>query len=303
MPDEMMNTKEVAAYLGIHEKQVYGLIKSKKIPCTRVTGKWVFPKKIIDDWIVKDSRRGMTEARVKSDKIKGSILAAGSNDPILDILLTSMKKDYPEFYFFSSNTGSTDGLKSLKAGYTDLALTHLFDPDSGEYNLPFLPEFTPDMKLVVVNLFYRELGIISNPGNPEKIKSIEDINKKNIKIVNRQKGSGTRNLLDYHLKKLGIDNKNISGYENEVYTHFEIGLSILSGESNFGLATVAIANLLNLHFTPLQKESFDMVLTQEKFFEDGVQAFINTLQTDNFKKKVKPLGKYDFKDSGKIIFS
>ncbi|HYA31920.1 MAG TPA: helix-turn-helix domain-containing protein, partial [Thermodesulfovibrionales bacterium] len=127
MPEEMMNTKEVAHYLGIHEKQVYALIKSKRIPCTRVTGKWVFPKKLVDDWIELNAKAGLGQAKQKSRRIEGALLASGSNDPILDMLQTYMRKSYPEFYIFSANTGSTDGLKALNMGYTDIAWSHLFD--------------------------------------------------------------------------------------------------------------------------------------------------------------------------------
>ena len=104
MPEEMMNTKEVAKYLGIHEKQVYALIKSKRIPSTRITGKWVFPKKIIEEWISSNAQKGLEQARQKSRRIEGALLASGSNDPILDMLHTYMKKTYPEFYIFSGNT-------------------------------------------------------------------------------------------------------------------------------------------------------------------------------------------------------
>ena len=116
MSEENMSTKEVARYLGIHEKQVYALIKAHRIPSTWVTGKWVFPKKLIDEWIENNARSGIAEARRKSKRIEGALLAAGSNDPILDILKTYIRKSYPEFYIFSSNTGSTDGLKALSQG-------------------------------------------------------------------------------------------------------------------------------------------------------------------------------------------
>jgi excisionase family DNA binding protein len=131
MSEEMMNTKEVAHYLGVHEKQVYALIKSKRIPSTRVTGKWVFPKKLIDDWIELNAQKSLGQAREKSKRVEGALLASGSNDPILDILHTYMRNSYPEFYIFTANTGSTDGLKALNKGYTDIAWSHLFDPKTG----------------------------------------------------------------------------------------------------------------------------------------------------------------------------
>jgi len=303
MSEEMLNTKEVAKYLGIHEKQVYALIKSKKIPSTRVTGKWVFPKKLIDEWIESNAKTGLGQARQKSRRIEGGLLASGSNDPILDMLQTYMKKSYPEFYIFSANTGSTDGLKALNMGYTDIAWSHLFDPKSGEYNIPFLSTYLPNVKPVVINLFHRDLGFVVAPKNPFRIRGFEDLAQKGARLINRQKGSGTRVLLDYHLKRLQISASKISGYEREAYTHFEVGLSILSKEADVGIATIAVSKLLGLPFIPITQENFDMILDQSTFFEKGIQAFIEILNSQEFRNRVERLGSYDFKNSGKVVYS
>ncbi len=303
MSEEIMNTKEVARYLGIHEKQVYALIKSKKIPSTRVTGKWVFPKKLIDDWIDSSAKGGLEQARQKSKRIEGAFLASGSNDPVLDMLHTYMRKSYPEFYIFSANIGSTDGLKALNMGYTDIAWSHLLDPKSGQYNIPFLSNYLPNVKPVVVNLFHRDLGFVVAHKNPLRIRGFEDLAKKEVRLINRQKGSGTRVLLDHHLKKMKISTSNINGYEREVYTHFEVGLSILSKEADVGIATVAVSKLLGLPFIPITQECFDMILDQSTFFEKGIQAFIEILNSQEFRNRIGGLGSYDFKDSGKILYS
>jgi excisionase family DNA binding protein len=303
MSEEMMNTKEVAHYLGVHEKQVYALIKSKRIPSTRVTGKWVFPRKLIDEWIDSNAQKSLGQAREKSRRVEGALLASGSNDPILDILHTYMRTLYPEFYIFTANTGSTDGLKALNMGYTDIAWSHLFDPKTGEYNIPFLSTYLPNVKPVVINLFYRELGFITAPKNPFGIKGFEDLAQKEVRFINRQKGSGTRVFLDYHLKRSRISFSKINGYEKEVSTHLEVGLSILSKEADVGIATVAVSKYLHLPFIPITRESFDMLLDQSTFFEKGVQAFIEILNTKEFRNKVERLGSYDFKNSGKILYS
>jgi putative molybdopterin biosynthesis protein len=258
---------------------------------------------LIDEWIDSDARIGLKEARQKSRKIEGALLASGSNDPILDMLQTYLKKSYPEFYIFSANTGSTDGLKALNMGYTDIAWSHLFDPKSGEYNIPFLSTYLPNLKPIVVNLFRRELGFITAPKNPLGFHGFDDLVGKEIKFINRQKGSGTRVLLDHHLKRSRIPSSKIKGYEREVYTHFEVGLSILSKEANVGIATSAVSKLLGLPFIPITRESFDMLLDQSTFFEKGVQAFIEILNSSEFRNRVARLGNYDFGNSGKILYS
>ena len=303
MSDEMMNTKEVAAYLDIHEKQVYALIRAGRIPATRATGKWIFPRKLIDEWIESKAREGLAQAQQKSRKIAGALLAAGSNDPVLDVLQTWLRKSYPGLYLFSANMGSMNGLAALDNGYTDIAWSHLFDPESGKYNVPYLSTCLPRINPVVVNLFYRDIGFITAPDNPYHVKWFDDLTKEGLKFINRQKGSGTRVLLDYHLGRLEVSPDHITGYDREVYTHFEVGLSILSGEADVGIATTAVSKLLGLSFVQITRESFDMVLDQSTFFEKGVQAFMDVLNSGEFRKGVERLGSYDFRDSGKILYS
>ena len=303
MSEEIMNTKEVARYLDIHEKQVYALIKAKRIPCTRVTGKWVFPRRLIDEWIETNARSGMAEARHKGRKIEGALLAAGSNDPVLDFLQTDLRRSFPELYLFSTNIGSVEGLKALNLGYTDIAWCHLYDPLTKEYNTPYLPTYVPAVRSVVVNLFYRELGFTIPRGNPFKIRGFQDLAKKGVRFINRQKGSGTRLLIDQQLKERGIASEKIIGYENEVNTHFEVGLSILNGTANVGITSIAASKLLGLDFIPITRERFDMVMDQKTFFGKNAQAFIELLHSGEFRDKVQRVGGYDLKESGRVLYS
>ena len=303
MSDQLMNTKEVAEYLDIHEKQVYALIKSGRIPCTKVTGKWIFPKKFIDEWIEQNAKEGLKQARKKSSQISGAVLAAGSNDPVLDMLLVATKKSHPDFYIFSANTGSTEGLKALNSGVTDIALSHLYDAESGKYNIPYLGKYLPAINPVVVNLFKRDIGFLFNKEIAGAVKGFENLTEENIRFINRQEGSGIRLLLDYYLAKEGISSGKIKGYKNEVYTHFEVGLAIISGEADVGIASAAISKLLGLSFLPITSECFDMIMDQSTYFQPGVQAFIETLKSGYFRSRVEKIGGYNFEDSGKILYS
>ncbi|PKL40854.1 MAG: hypothetical protein CVV44_04400 [Spirochaetae bacterium HGW-Spirochaetae-1] len=303
MSDQLMNTKEIAEYLGIHEKQVYALIKAKRIPCTRVTGKWLFPKHLIDNWINDQSRFGVEGGITETEGRRDMLLSAGSNDPILDILLSSMKGKHEEFLIFHCNTGSLNGLDLLAKNNVDIVWCHLYDQESGTYNIPYIKSYFPEKKIAVVHLFYREQGFLLAPDLAGKVQSFEDLTDRQVKFINRQKGSGTRHFLDYNLNKRSIDQHKINGYDNEVYTHTEVGLTIFSGKANAGVATIAAAKMFGLSFVPLVKESYDMVVSQETFFNQGVQAFIDTLNSDDFRGRVKPLGDYDFSNSGKILYS
>lgn len=303
MSSELMNTKEVAKYLDIHEKQVYLLIKAGKIPCTRVTGKWIFPVKLIDEWLQTSAQDGFQQARKRVNSIDGALMAAGSNDPVLDMLLTAMKKDHPAFNIFSASTGSVNGLEALNSGLTDMAFSHLYDPETGDYNTPYLRQYCPDHQPVVVNLFYRQIGFLTAKSKANSFKGWESLIQKDIRFVNRQQGSGIRILLDYELKKRGIACADISGYDNEVYTHFEVGLSLIAGEAEAGIASAAVAKILDLNFQPLTSERFDMILDKSTFFQPAIQAFIETLQSGEFKNRVEKIGNYNFKDSGRILHS
>ena len=303
MSNELMNTKEVAKYLDIHEKQVYLLIKAGKIPCTRVTGKWIFPIRLIDEWIQTSAHDGLQQARKRINSIEGALLAAGSNDPVLDMLLTAIKKDHPAFNIFSANTGSIRGLESLNTGLTDIAFSHLYDPQTGDYNTPYLKQYCPDHQPVVVNLFYRQIGFLTVKSKSKDFKGWESLNKKGVRFVNRQRGSGIRIMLDYELKNRGIVCGDISGYDQEVYTHFEVGLSLISGNADVGIASAAVAKILDLNFQPLVNERFDMVLDKNTFFQPSIQALIDTLQSDEFKSRVEKIGNYNFKDAGRILHS
>jgi putative molybdopterin biosynthesis protein len=258
---------------------------------------------LIDEWIGSNAQKSLGQAREKSRRVEGALLASGSNDPILDILHTYMRNFYPEFYVFTANTGSTDGLNALNKGYTDIAWSHLFDPKTGDYNIPFLPNYLPNIKPVVVNLFCRDIGFLVAAKNPLGIHGFEDLARKDVTFINRQKGAGTRVLLDHNLKRLRIPASQIPGYEKEVYTHLEVGLSILSKEANVGIGTIAVSKFFGLSFIPITTESFDMILDQATFFEKGVQALVEVLNSEEFRKKITKLGNYDFKNSGKIRYS
>jgi len=303
MSEELMNTQEVARYLDINEKQVYNLIKSGRIPGTKVTGKWLFPKRIIEDWIEANAMKGLKEAKERGKKIAGALLTAGSNDPVLDVLLSRLRRSHPEIYVFSANVGSQSGLEALKAGYTDIAWTHLLDMESGEYNIPYVSTHLSDLKPVIINIFRRELGFLTAAGNPLNFRGFEDIADRRIRLINRQPGSGTRVLLDYHLAMRNIAKELIQGYDSQVYTHYEVGLAVVSGEADVGVATRAISRILGLPFIPITQECFDMVLTQETFFKKSVQAFMEVLNSPDFRKQAANLGSYDFSHASSIVYT
>lgn len=297
--DKYMNTRELSMYLGINEKKIYSLITEKKLPATKITGKWVFFKELVDTWL----ENSMENHPAVLKRQKGVLMVAGSNDLLFDFILNEMERSGHPFFPFFCNTGSLAGLSMLQARRVHISGSHLLDPANGEYNIPFLASYLPDFRMVAVNFAYREQGLIIRGDNPLKIKGIEDLARTDIRFVNRQKGSGTHLLTEEYLKRLGIDPSQVNGYETEVSTHLEAGISILKGEADAGVGIKAIAEMLGLGFIPLQEERFDLLIPKDYFLFEEVQQLLDVLRSSQFRGKAANLGGYDTRDSGRIIYA
>ena len=295
---ELMSTRQVARYLGINEKKVYALAKERKIPCTRVTGKWTFPRKLIDSWIEQSAVQ--PQSRELRQEQRPVLLAAGSDDPSLGILRELFEQQTKPASFFLNPVGSSGGLAAVRDGIADLATSHILDAATGEYNLPLVKNIL-GANAVVVQLFGRQLGLVVAPGNPMKLQGIGDLPRPKVRIINRQTGSGTRLYLDHALARLKINSRKLNGYETSVATHLEVGLRVLRGEVDTGLATMTTARMLELDFIPLARERFDAVIPQEHFFSPAVQALLSVVGSREFRCRLEAMGGYDSSESGRII--
>jgi len=299
MNKEMLNTKDLANYLNINEKQVYRLIKEKKIPATRITGKWTFPRKLIEEWIIESANENIGVKKTR--ELKDHIVIMGSNDFTIELLSHELSRRYPAYSLSFSNVGSIGGLIALGRGSSHIAGCHLFDIKTGEYNLPYLPRYLPDLATIVVNLVYRDLGLILKPGNPLNITGVEDLAQSGIRIINRQEGSGTRIFFDFELNRLGIDSNRINGYEKEVNTHNEVAMAVLSGMAEVGLGILSAAKMLGLEFIHITKERYDLVIPKENFSAKPLNALLEVVRSKEFRAKIEQMGGYDTKDSGQIM--
>ncbi|MEK7306953.1 MAG: helix-turn-helix transcriptional regulator [Nitrospirota bacterium] len=297
--NKYMNTRELSRYLGVNEKKIYSLIAEKRLPATKITGKWGFLKELVDIWLENSIENHQPILR----RQKGLLLVAGSNDPLLNLILNELERAGEPLFPFLCTTGSLAGLSMLKARSVHISGSHLLDTANGEYNIPFLASHIPDFSVVAVNFAYRQQGLLIRGENPLKIKGIEDLVRPYIRFINRQKGSGTHLLVDEHLKRLGIDPSQVSGYETEVSTHLETGISILKGDADAGVGIRTIAEMLGLGFIPLQEERFDLLIPKDYFFFEEVQQFLDALKTSQFRGKAASLGGYDTRDSGRIIYT
>jgi putative molybdopterin biosynthesis protein len=301
MTKEMLSTKDVAEYLSINEKQVYRLIKEKRIPATRITGKWLFPKGLIDEWVVNSARESVSPPAQKNIS-ENQIVIAGSNDIALELLVKNANLLHSQYTISISNVGSLAGLIALKNGNCHIAASHLLDMETGEYNNSFIKKHFPELKVVLLNLAHREQGLIVKKGNPCGIKSLNDLTSKKVSFVNRQEGSGTRVLLDYRLKENAIDAAGITGYDKVAYTHMEVVLEVFSGSADAGVGILAASKLLGLDFIPLATERFDLVIPSNIFTSGAIKALREVLNSDEFKSNMARMGGYEIHDTGKIMY-
>ena len=298
MKTRKMNTREVSEYLGVNEKKIYSLISEKQLPATKITGKWIFFKDLVDAWL----ERSMETGEGFKPESSGLLLMTGSDDILFGHLLSILKKERKDLFPFFCKTGSLKGLNLLKEGKAQLACMHAFDEASNEYNLPFIDSHLQKERFVTVNFAKREQGLIVRKGNPRRIFTIVDIGGKGFRLINRQPGSGTRILLDMLLKKHGIPAGSIPGYEKEATTHLEIGLAVLGGEADCGIGIRTVANILDLDFIPLRKERFDIVIRKDSFFSREMSVFLEMVGSIRFKNRAAEFGGYDTGLSGKILY-
>jgi putative molybdopterin biosynthesis protein len=302
VPGELMTTREVAAYLGVHEKQVYVLIKRGAIPATRVTGKYVFPRRLVDEWIERQARAGQAEvAPVR--RLETSLLAAGSDDLALDRLEHLLLREAADAYLFTARTGSRAGLGALGSGRADLAFCHLLDAATGEYTVPFVRRDLRAVPSVVVALLHREVGLVVAPGNPKRIRGVVDLARPGVRFVNRQAGSGTRLLVDARLAEAGVPAAKVSGYRQEVNTHLEVGAAVLRGEADTGVAEASVARLLKLDFAPLARERFDAVIRKDAYFARPVQRLLEVVSGRRFREQLRRIGGYGTEACGRLVYA
>ncbi|MEO5887638.1 MAG: molybdopterin biosynthesis protein [Anaerolineales bacterium] len=232
-------------------------------------------------------------------EIEKTILAIGSHDLTLDLMAQSLAEHNRRLA--SANVGSQGGLIALRRGEAHLAGSHLLDVETGEYNISYIRQYMPNIPVKVIALVGRQQGLILRSGNPRGIKSLEDLARPNVQFVNRQRGAGTRVLLDYHLKKIAVHPNSIVGYSQEEYTHLGVAAAVASGRADCGLGIAAAAQALDLDFIPLFNERYDLVIPKAHAGSDLLAPLFGLLADPDFRKAVSQLTGYDVSVMGTSI--
>ncbi|SHK17398.1 putative molybdopterin biosynthesis protein [Anaerobranca californiensis DSM 14826] len=226
-----------------------------------------------------------------------TFVSIGSHDLALDILATHLA---PKFNLSSAHVGSLGGIMAVKKGETHFAGIHLLDPQTGQYNISYVKKYLKGTGAVLIHLAKRTQGLMVAKGNPLNIKSIKDL--KGRTIANRQKGAGTRVLLDYLMEKENIKPEEVEGYTREFFTHLAVAQEVKSGRADAAMGIYAATKGMDLHFVPLYQESYDLIVSPEFYYSPNFKSILEVLSSEKFRREVEELGGYNLDKSGEIIF-
>lgn len=315
--EQSLTALQVAELLKITKNTVYELVKRGELPGYKVGKKLRIDKYDVESYInnqkitksnniqlkiLKDEplKEETSNNIIKLDNLSDIIISG--QDVILDILAEKIKEKANDIRVLRSNVGSYASLYDLYNDKISISSTHLWDGDTNEYNTAFVRKMLPGVSCLLINLAYRTVGFYVAKGNPCKINTWKDLSKKNISLINREKGSGIRILLDEKLRLNNIDREQVNGYNIEKQSHAAVARSIARGEGDVGIGNEKVASQLNeIDFIPLQEERYDLVIKECDLKYPIYKLIINTIKSEEFKKEIEGLGGYDLRDIGKIL--
>jgi putative molybdopterin biosynthesis protein len=293
MATELMSTREVADYLRIKERKVYDLVRERKIPCSRVTGKWLFPRDLVDRWVAQNTEFAETGAASSPPPV-----VAGSHDPLLD---WAVRESNCGLALMPG--GSLDGLKRLAAGEATLAGLHVIDSETGAYNVPAISQSLRSHDIVAITWAEREQGLVVAPDNPLRIESISALRGRKVRLVSRQPAAGAQILLLHLLADAGIKLSEIATLPKPALNETDLGMAVMEGKADAGLAVRAVAQQYRLDFVPLARERFDLVMHRRDYFEPAVQKLLTFAATPAFRMRASELGGYEVSGLGRVVYN
>ena len=301
--DSTLTPLEVAEMLKITKNTVYELIKRGELNGYKVGKKIRIDMKDVEEYKSSTKNNKPENNPITRSQISDSnTFIISGQDIMLDIMTRHLERYSKGFHALRSYEGSYNGLYELYQGRVQIATAHLWDGDTGEYNVPYVKRMLPGVPAIIVHLAKRMQGFYIAKGNPKNIKDWEDFKRSDITIVNREKGSGTRVLLDEHLRKLGINPLSISGYDKEYSSHLGIASAVSRGDADIGLGNEKSGlQVMDVDFIPLQQEKYELIIKKEDLHKPNYQAILHVINSKEFKMELQGIGGYDLTEIGKII--
>ncbi|NLC07393.1 MAG: helix-turn-helix transcriptional regulator [Syntrophomonadaceae bacterium] len=299
-----LTPQEVADILKIAKNTVYELIKRGELNAYKVGKKIRVDLKDVENYKNRTKKHivnlNQNTTYEKAPKNRGFIISG--QDILLDVLARHLKNHPNGIEALRSHEGSYNGLYALYQDRVQMATAHLWDSDTGEYNIPYVRRMLPGIPAVIIRLAGRIQGFYVRKGNPKGVHSWEDLKRQDLAIINREKGSGVRVLLDEHLRKLGILSKTIRGYEREYSSHLAVASAVARGEADLGIGNEkASLQVKDIDFIPLQPEKYDLVIKKENLNKAPFTAALDILRSREFKLEMEGIGGYDLTETGNII--
>ncbi|MEB3101374.1 substrate-binding domain-containing protein [Ferviditalea candida] len=300
MPKELYKPEEVAAFLKVSKFTVYELIKRGELPASKVGRGLRITSADLRAYLQgsRSIHREPLKLNAPDSHRLRFVTYVGSHDLSIEILREHLE-ERNKVYLTPTFTGSLDALFALYKGQTEIAGCHLLDDETGEYNVPFVKKFLPSQEVTVIQFVHRWQGLMVAKGNPKQFRDWVDLANPDIRMVNRQKGSGTRILLDYHLKQLNVDPSTIDGYDRVELTHTAVAAQVAQGSADVGIGIESAAHLLDLEFIPLAKERYDFVIRTKDY--EKFAPLWDVLSKPDFWRDIHKLKGYDTAHMGKII--
>lgn len=316
LDNTVLTPQEVAEMLKIAKNTVYELIKRGELNGYKVGKKIRVDLKDVENYKNKTKNTKSIQFNpVKNDSLEYIDIFSQQNsatnnndfiicgqDVLLDILSRYIELYSPNIRTFRSYVGSYNGLLALYLGKIQVATAHLWDGESGQYNIPFVRRLIPGIPTVIIHLACRMQGFYVLKGNPKKIQSWDDLKRPDLTIINREKGCGTRILLDEHLRLLNIDGKSINGYNRECFSHLAVASTVARGGADLAIGNEKTSlQVKNVDFIPLQKERYELVIKKEDIDKSPFKTIIDIIRSDEFKSELLGIGGYDLTETGNII--
>jgi putative molybdopterin biosynthesis protein len=305
MEEKVYTPDEVAQIFQISKHTVYELIKRGELKAFKIGNKMRIEQSELDRYKTEQqapAQRQNTSSASKETIYSNSLKMAGSHDLLVEQLVKHALICPKPIQIQPTYIGSLEGLMMLYRGQCDIAAIHLLDPNSQEYNLPFINQLFVHEKISLIRFASREQGLIVAKGNPKKINTLTDLKKMDVRFVNRQKGSGTRFLFDSLLAQHEMTPVSISGYEKEEWNHLSAASHISRGAADVTFGIQAAANHLGLDFIPISKEQFDFVFKWTEQNQDALTTFLELLKQASLKKELNDNPGYDLQELGTTIY-
>jgi len=278
----------------VRERTVYELVRTQRIPSCKLSGKLLFPKRLIELWVAQSADYPNAARHLSAPPP----VIAGSHDPLLEWSTRESKCGLAILV-----DGSTAGMHRLLAGQAAVCALHLVDPDTGRYDAGILARSLPGLDFVVIEWARRQQGLIVAPGNPAKIGSIADLRKRGVRVATRQEGSGSALLFSKLVADAGLRVEDFKVSGRPVSSETDIAVAVREGRADAGLAIEAVAREQGLGFVPLQWERFDLVVRRLEYFERPLQQLFAFARTEPFRDRAKSLGGYDIASTGAVVFN